>query len=150
MKMPKLCTYLIMSTLFVNSSIIAQKASNKDPFMCYSWKNRLLLISETDGETFEAIVKELETAEGLADRDLVWMVFHNGQIASNDDLEGSVSVYTWAVDSLFRKGKKILLIGKDGDIKARFDSLSLDEVYQVIDGMPMRRREMRERGQLDR
>jgi hypothetical protein len=138
-----------MSALFVNSTVIGQKASNEDPFLCYLWKNRLLLLSEADGETFEEIVRVLEASKGIAARDLVWMVFHNGQIASNADLASPDSLYRWAVHTLFKTGKNILLIGKDGGIKARFDHLSLDEVYQVIDGMPMRRREMRERNELD-
>lgn len=148
--MPKLLIYTIMSLFFVNGVANAPKVSSEAPLMFYLWKNRLLLVYEADGETFEGIVKGLKASEGMADRDLVWMVFHNGQIASNADLDCPDSLYTWAVDTLFRKGKKILLIGKDGEIKARFDRLSLDEVYQVIDGMPMRRRELRERGQLDR
>lgn len=148
-EMPSLFTSIIMSALLVNSMTLAQNASNEDPFLCYLWKNRLLLVCEPDAGRVEEIVRVLNTSEGIAARDLVWMVFHNGQIVSNVDLASPSSLYTWTVETLFVEGKKILLIGKDGGLKARFDRLSLDEVYQIIDGMPMRRREMRERGELD-
>ena len=37
---------------------------------------------------------------------------------------------------------RILLIGKDGGVKARYAAVpSLDTIFAVIDGMPMRRRE---------
>jgi hypothetical protein len=35
-----------------------------------------------------------------------------------------------------------LLIGKDGGIKARADDLDLAALFERIDAMPMRRREM--------
>ena len=40
----------------------------------------------------------------------------------------------------------VILIGKDGGVKmVREDRLSLQEVFDRIDSMPMRRQEMRER-----
>jgi hypothetical protein len=37
------------------------------------------------------------------------------------------------------------LIGKDGSVKLATESASLDEIYSLIDTMPMRRSEMAER-----
>ena len=40
-----------------------------------------------------------------------------------------------------------VLIGKDGGVKARWaEPVSLNALYELIDAMPMRQREMRERG----
>ncbi len=40
-----------------------------------------------------------------------------------------------------------VLVGKDGTVKHRFDKpVEPDEIYALIDEMPMRRREMRGRG----
>jgi hypothetical protein len=39
-----------------------------------------------------------------------------------------------------------VLIGKDGSVKARYNAApSLDELFALIDGMPMRRAELRSR-----
>ncbi|WP_166395049.1 DUF4174 domain-containing protein [Rubrobacter marinus] len=41
-----------------------------------------------------------------------------------------------------------LLVGKDGTVKHRSDEpVGLEELYALVDAMPMRRREMRERGE---
>lgn len=39
-----------------------------------------------------------------------------------------------------------MIIGRDGGVKARYESLDLDAVFAVIDTMPMRIQEMRSRG----
>ena len=42
---------------------------------------------------------------------------------------------------------RLLLIGKDGGVKrSEADAVALEEVFAQVDSMPMRRREMRERG----
>lgn len=42
---------------------------------------------------------------------------------------------------------RLLLIGKDGGVKrSETDAIALEEVFAQVDSMPMRRREMRERG----
>ena len=42
---------------------------------------------------------------------------------------------------------RLLLIGKDGAVKrSEADAVALEEVFAQVDSMPMRRREMRERG----
>ena len=44
-------------------------------------------------------------------------------------------------------GFSVVLVGKDGGVKARYAKApDLDDVFSLIDGMPMRRSEMRERG----
>ena len=40
----------------------------------------------------------------------------------------------------------VILIGKDGEEKMRRQKVNLTEIFAVIDGMPMRQREMKERG----
>ena len=38
----------------------------------------------------------------------------------------------------------IVLIGKDGGVKLRSDDAGLDQIFDLIDSMPMRQAEMRE------
>ena len=39
---------------------------------------------------------------------------------------------------------KVILIGKDGGIKSRFDRLDLEAIFSDIDAMPMRQYEMQQ------
>ena len=42
----------------------------------------------------------------------------------------------------------LILLGKDGSIKLkRNDRVKLDEIFTLIDSMPMRKEEMRQKGQ---
>ena len=47
----------------------------------------------------------------------------------------------------FWSGERILLVGKDGGVKLRSEEpVSIQRIFDLIDSMPMRRREMREKG----
>lgn len=42
----------------------------------------------------------------------------------------------------------LILVGKDGGVKlTRNEPIALDRIFALVDSMPMRRREIRERGQ---
>ena len=53
------------------------------------------------------------------------------------------------ISLLRRSSLRRLVIGKDGGEKLRKvdETLSLKELYNLIDAMPMRRREMKEQGE---
>ena len=100
----------------------------------YRWEARPVLIFAPDPEhpDFKDQVAELREARaGLVDRDMVVLVdtdpFSRGRLRS-----------ALAVD-----GFEILLVGKDGSVKLREDRpLTARSLFETIDRMPMRRREM--------
>jgi hypothetical protein len=117
----------------------------------YIWKNRLLLVfspSQTDLR-FEAFNhKLLSERSAIDERDLiVFRVFEKGSSRSaNQPLAAE------QVDNLRRRfgietGQfTVILIGKDGGVKMmREGGVELQDIFDRIDSMPMRRREMRER-----
>ena len=119
----------------------------------FQWKNRLLFLFAPDrshpfyDHLYSQIVEQKSEVE---DRDLV--VF-------SVLLRGSSQMNTTAIDrqeaDSFRDRFKIppnefslILIGKDGGIKLRRnDQVDLAEVFELIDSMPMRRNEMRQKNQ---
>ena len=107
----------MLVTAIAPSILMAQDLSD------YRWKNRILQIDtpSTDHALFHAQSAELLAAfEGLLDRDLV------------------VLTRTGAVQF------QITLIGKDGGKKlTRRTVLKTDELFAIIDAMPMRLDEMR-------
>ena len=105
-------------------------------------------LAQADGEDvrFEAQVKELrQSICDLQDRDmLVFQIINNAGVIN---LNGSTSKLT---GDKFRKkyqvqsnDYRVILIGKDGGEKMRSHKvISVNEIFNEIDAMPMRQNEM--------
>ena len=80
-----------------------------------------------------------EHATAVSDRDLVVHRATDGPDADSASLRDS-----WDVPA---DAFCVILVGKDGGEKLRrYEPVDLQEIFALIDAMPMRRREMRERG----
>ena len=99
----------------------------------YLWKNRIILTFADDEDHPGLIKLKAEMKENeceILNRDLLHFHF------SNDHYFGKL---TTTNDQSFR----ILLIGKDGGIKFESNrSVSLIQLFELIDSMPMRQDEM--------
>ena len=101
----------------------------------YLWKNRIILTFADDEDHPDLIKLKAEMKENnceILNRDLLH--FH----ISND---GKIGNHITTNDQLFR----ILLIGKDGGIKYESNQyVSLIQLFELIDSMPMRQDEMKQ------
>ncbi|HEY7773737.1 MAG TPA: DUF4174 domain-containing protein [Marinagarivorans sp.] len=105
------------------------------------WKHRLLIVS--DPQSTDRFIDAFDQHQAqIDDRDIVWFVNSAKMLTSNyrgelsDDLANELRAVT-------RDGeRKVVLVGKDGGVKLRADSLDFDRIFTVIDGMPMRIREI--------
>ncbi len=99
----------------------------------YLWKNRIILTFAEDEQYPDLIKMKAEMKENnceILNRDLLHFHFSN---------DGKIGNYTTTNDQSFR----ILLIGKDGGIKYESKrSVSLIQLFELIDSMPMRQDEM--------
>ena len=99
----------------------------------YLWKNRIILTFAEDEDHPDLIRLKVEMKENnceILNRDLLHFHF------SNDHKIGNITTKN---DRSFR----ILLIGKDGGIKYESKrSVSLIQLFELIDSMPMRQNEM--------
>ena len=118
----------------------------------YQWQSRLLLVfaPSVRSPAYEKQMQLLEgEAEGFAARDLLlFRVLLEGPSYVGDEPlpEGAGAALRRRFD-LDDDDFAILLVGKDGTEKRRDDApLQVEAVYRTIDAMPMRQREMRERG----
>ncbi|MEM8878452.1 MAG: DUF4174 domain-containing protein [Pseudomonadota bacterium] len=119
-------------------------------FPQYRWQNRVLVLQVRNLN--QLVLSQQKTAlradrDGLAIRDMAVFAMTADAVAPvfgpAPDLAETSVVGRLPEGMDFRA----TLIGKDGGVKARWDEpVSLNELYAVIDVMPMRRREMRERG----
>jgi len=117
----------------------------------YQWKNRILLVfAQSEGDTtFQTFKKQLlEEMEGIADRDLlIFEIFEIGRSSSDGSLLDAGTVENLRKYLSIKPGSfAIILIGKDGNEKFRSTLMvKLVELFSLIDSMPMRQREMREK-----
>ena len=99
----------------------------------YLWKNRIILTFADDEDHADLIKLKVEMNENnceILNRDLLHFHFSN---------EGKPGNHITTNDQSFR----ILLIGKDGGIKYESNrSVSLIQLFELIDSMPMRQDEM--------
>lgn len=139
---------LLLSVAAALLSLPSAVAANLDE---YRWQHRLLLLFAPD-EKKPAYVSAAEdiarrSAE-VADRDLV--VFHvledgpsrvNGRMLSQEEVRQLRHRFEIPADRF-----AAVLIGKDGGVKlVRYQAVELQEVFDRIDAMPMRQREMRQK-----
>ena len=99
----------------------------------YLWKNRIILTFADDEDHPDLIKLKAEMKENeceILNRDLLHFHFSN---------DGKTGNHITTIDQSFR----ILLIGKDGGIKYESNQyVSLIQLFELIDSMPMRQDEM--------
>jgi hypothetical protein len=127
------------------------KEQDKVDLTAYQWKNRLLILfapSEKD-LIYQSFKEQLQRrAQEVHDRDLV--IFHvletgESRLANLPLNKGQV-LFLRREFSIPAGQRAVILIGKDAEVKLRRAlPVDLAEIFSVIDAMPMRQRERRER-----
>lgn len=105
------------------------------------WENRVLLIWSED--KLESRLEKL--TDEINDRDLVWFVLSKTAVTSNYRGKISDGFLAATTKKYYKPEVSVILIGKDGGIKNRYDSLDALSVFKSIDAMPMRQSEIRNR-----
>ena len=111
----------------------------------YKWRKRVLIIFSHDTEFMEDQKRLLKNVRsGIVDRDMILFGFNEDTPPFS--LDPSVELDELR-NSLSLKENTIVLLGKDGGVKAKWEKLvDPRTIFDIIDVMPMRQREMRERG----
>lgn len=119
----------------------AQPLESLDPLQ---WENRILLI-HADADATASISEQLQQEKaGLNERHIAWFLINHESVQTNHDRTLSPALRGDLLDSLFESPDiTVVLIGKDGGVKGTYQNLDLEAVFTRIDGMPMRRAEMR-------
>jgi monofunctional biosynthetic peptidoglycan transglycosylase len=116
----------------------------------YQWRRRVLVVSAPteDNEQLEEQLQALRSsAREFSERDMVLVRLVDGSSAAGDRKLTAEEVAGTRAALGFEPGSfAVRLIGKDGTIKLSGESaVPMTEIYALIDSMPMRRREMRDR-----
>ena len=113
----------------------------------YLWKNRIVIVfakSQSDARVQRFRREWNGRREGTSDRDLLLVeMFEKGASRIGDEIIAPASaVKLWSEFEVEPDNTTFVLIGKDGTEKLRETEIDLDEIFEVIDAMPMRKREM--------
>lgn len=137
--------------LFITIFAIAMNTQSQD-LSSHQWENRLILILTDDSNStiYQEQIEELHSdQEGLEDRKLVIYTVMPNQFRL-EDFENGGWIQSGILYSEYKKSEEsfeILLIGLDGGVKLRqSEFLSNEDLFDRIDRMPMRRNELRNRG----
>lgn len=133
--------------------ILAGAKSNGQDLNDFKWKNRILIVKtlKSDSEKFDDQLNELKNSnEEFNERKLVLFTMKKDDFSLIDFTTGE-SGYSGKVSESISKnilnqssGFEIILIGLDGGIKLRQGEILLKEdLFRIIDAMPMRKNEMR-------
>jgi hypothetical protein len=105
------------------------------------WQQRIILV---DGRQIPDAVERLREAQiAINERDIFWFVNQQGRLQSNypGPLDGALAAELKR-QYFSRSDAAVFLIGKDGGLKTGDQRLDLPRLFERIDAMPMRRREM--------
>jgi len=143
---------LLLACIVIYAGDVAGQGNAMFDLGDYRWKYRLLFVAaDSDSNPlFQRFRQEkARSMAEIADRDLfVVELCAAGQSRVGEiELEGHVARHLRAILAIGDDPFTIVLIGKDGTEKfRRTHDVKLSEIFAVIDTMPMRQREMREKG----
>ena len=140
--------------LFVTLTCHAQSAmdSSETSFSLdrYQWENRLLLVfaPSVKSPPYQTQIQLFDPEEaGFSDRDLIlFRVLDEGESYAGDESLSSADADRLRERFEIAPGDfSVILVGKDGGEKRRDDTpVKTSAIFDEIDAMPMRQREMRE------
>lgn len=122
-------------------------------FEAHRWSDRVLLVfaPTSDSPQLEEQLERLSTMQaGLTERDLVvWQLVNENETAIRDGTDSDSPPAAFyerfsVEDDVFT----VILLGKDGTEKLRqTEPVMIEDLFALIDAMPMRQREMLQQGQ---
>jgi hypothetical protein len=143
-----------LAAIIISLVLIASRLNAEETPMDLSqfqWKNRLLFLFAPNRShpLFDVLQKSIAIQQaGVADRDLVIFEILESGTSRMDTSDLDPKVAQSLRDKFdARPGQfTVILVGKDGGIKLnRQDQTRLEDIFALIDAMPMRREEMRQK-----
>jgi hypothetical protein len=150
--MPKISPIAIMMIAVLLIGSTRHACATSPDLSQFLWKNRLLFLFAPNREDrrFDSLHQSLTAQKAeVADRDLVvFEILDVGNSKMDMSLLDSQSAQSLRKKfSVPRDRFTVILVGKDGGIKLNSrDPTRLEDIFALIDAMPMRQEEMRQQG----
>lgn len=140
----KRTVYLFLVIIISLQLYSMENASN--PLESFRWRYRVLIVdsSETLSDSIISSFKASQSA--IQERHLIWFVLSDSDCMTNLPRELPPHFNEVLREKYFADdtgSNIVILIGKDGGIKAAQETLDLEAIFGRIDSMPMRRAEIR-------
>lgn len=150
----KMATWMIIALAGALSiSTLSSARSSEMDFEQFKGKTRLLLVfaPQSGDPLFAALQREISTRKNeVEDRGLViFEILELGASRMNGaELDPPTAASLRKRFDVSPKAFALILVGKDGGVKLRRNDFNgLEEIFRLIDSMPMRQNEMRHKGQ---
>ncbi len=141
LKLARFTIYLAMTLSMANAGNDERVIQSLQEFQ---WQQRLILLLAS-GNVPE-LKKRLEAAkQEIDDRDIYWFIIEPDTCVTNAPLALADGLLQQLRAEYFSAGNHVILIGKDGGIKARSEKLDLPQLFALIDSMPMRQAEIHDK-----
>jgi hypothetical protein len=132
---------VLMLLILTGGLVVAGSVTELRSLAQLQWQHRVILVWTVEqGDYLQQLV---EAREGVDDRDILWFVISGEKLRTN--YQGRVAS-DFLADLTRRFGKpseSVVLIGKDGGVKRKRETLSLSRLFKDIDAMPMRKIEIK-------
>ena len=132
-------SFLVLFTICTFQPINALENINE-----LEWSSRIILI-RAFGESNEVLNAVRRLDNEIKDRNIYWFVFIEKNIETNYKGEIQMKFHRDTLKAYFSDAEtNVVLVGKDSGIKQKSKHLDLQDIFDLIDTMPMRQLEMRE------
>jgi len=129
------------STLIIAEPLAQGAARPLGALASLRWQYRIILV---DAQITDAVAHLRAEQPALDARDIFWFVRDQGQVQTNYPGPLDPGLAEELEQRFFSQfDAAVFLIGKDGGLKSSTQQLDLPALFARIDGMPMRRREMK-------
>lgn len=142
--------YWVWLLLLLGLAMTLNAEPETNPLVSERWEHRplVLLTPSTQEQAYRAYMSQLDARQSaFEDRDMVrYVLTPDAAMRAGNALSTEArDALAAAIDAESIEEPGFVLVGKDGTVKMRGSlETSLDAIFERIDGMPMRQREMRE------
>jgi hypothetical protein len=143
---------MILTVIVIASIFASQPATTMDVDITHlQWKKRLLLLfaAESGQPNFQRLANEISSRQtDVDDRDLVVFEILESETSrmNRSRIEPQKAASIREQFGIAPNSFTVILVGKDGGIKLkRNDQVRLEEIFRLIDSMPMCQDEIRQK-----
>ncbi len=153
MKKMKINEILTIRVVLIMIGCFSFMNSNGQNLQKHKWENRILIVKTSDikSKKYQEQLKEFRNSiEEMIDRKfLLYQIIGNDFVLidyKNSELNNSGKISGKSIEKILNEKEnfEVILIGLDGEIKLQQTEILIKEdLYKIIDSMPMRRDELR-------
>lgn len=142
MKLFLVTVSLLFGSMF-GINLNAESSNSLESVSDLRWQHRIILISSSGKFKSDALAEFSRLKDEIEDRDLVWFYFFSDHIETNYMHDLAKDFVANIKNQYLKTNHSAILIGKDGGVKLRQNALDLKQILALIDTMPMRLDEMK-------